>query len=169
MWKESGAGDPFPVFRTRGEGETRRLASLLSELLRPGDVVLLVGELGTGKTAFVRGLAEGLGVAERVVSPTFTIHREYRGRLPLHHLDAYRLEGDSDLLDLGVEELLEGEGVVAVEWGDRVRGFFREGYLEVELSYGGEEKERILRLVPRGADWWERLKEWERKIDGKQW
>ncbi|MDI6874975.1 tRNA (adenosine(37)-N6)-threonylcarbamoyltransferase complex ATPase subunit type 1 TsaE [Candidatus Solincola sp.] len=165
--RDSGTGGLLPAFQTRGEGETRKLASRLAELLQPGDVILLVGELGTGKTSFVRGLAEGLGVGERVVSPTFTLLREYRGRLPLHHLDAYRLEGASDLLDLGVEELLGGEGVVAVEWGDRVREFFRDEYLEVDLSYGEEENERVVRLVPRGGTWGERLKGLEKIPDGK--
>ncbi len=150
------AGSPW-TFLTRGEGETRELASRLARLLRPGDVILLVGELGSGKTTFVKGLAEGLGVRERVISPTFTLHREYRGRLPLHHLDAYRLRGARDLSDLGVEELLEGEGVVAVEWGERARELFGDEYLEVNLSYGGEDNERVIRLFPGGGTWMERL------------
>lgn len=117
----------------------------------------MVGELGSGKTSFVRGLAEALGVKERVTSPTFTLHREYRGRLPLHHLDAYRLQGAWDLRDLGVEELMEGEGVVAVEWGERAKELFGEEYLEVNISYGGEDDERIIRLFPGGATWARRL------------
>lgn len=129
--------------------------------------MLLVGELGTGKTSFIRGLAEGLGVEGRVVSPTFTLLREYRGRLPLHHLDAYRLEGPLDLFDLGVDELLGGEGVVVVEWGDRVRDFFPEGYLEVDLSYGEGDEERLVCLVPRGGTWEERLKDLEKDVNGK--
>ncbi|MGQ9475614.1 MAG: tRNA (adenosine(37)-N6)-threonylcarbamoyltransferase complex ATPase subunit type 1 TsaE [Actinomycetota bacterium] len=145
-------------FRVHGEEETRRLAARLAELLRPGDVILLEGELGTGKTVFVRGLAEALGVREKVLSPTFTLAREYRGRLALHHLDAYRLEGPMDLYDVGVEEVLDGEGVLVVEWGDRVRDFFRGGYLRVVMSYGDDEEERVIGLFPRGSDWADRLK-----------
>lgn len=167
MEREGLGGGSYLALRTRGEEETRRLASRLAGLLRPGDVLLLVGELGTGKTSFIRGLAEGLGVEGRVVSPTFTLLREYRGRLPLHHLDAYRLEGPLDLFDLGVDELLGGEGVVVVEWGDRVRDFFPEGYLEVDLSYGEGDEERLVCLVPRGGTWEERLKDLEKDVNGK--
>ncbi len=105
MWKESGAGDPFPVFRTRGEGETRRLASLLSELLRPGDVVLLVGELGTGKTCLTQGIARGLGITRWVTSPSFALINEYlEGRLPLYHIDLYRVSNAHEALDMGLAE-----------------------------------------------------------------
>lgn len=141
------------TFRTRSEEETKDLAARISRLLVPGDVLLLAGELGTGKTCFVKGLAEGLGVEEKVLSPTFTLLREYRGRVPLYHLDAYRLEGPDDLFDLGVEEYLEGEGIMAVEWGDRVREFFKEDYLEVEISFGMPADERHIRLFPRGSSW----------------
>ncbi len=150
------------TFRTGNEEETRDLAARLSRLLVPGDVLLLAGELGTGKTCFVKGLAEGLGVQEKVLSPTFTLLREYRGRVPLYHLDAYRLKGPEDLFDLGLEEYLGGEGILAVEWGDRVRGFFKEEYLEVEISFAGETDERRIRLLPGGSSWERRL----RRLDG---
>ncbi len=87
--------------------ETRELGSALAGLLRPGDVVLLVGELGAGKTCFAQGVAHGLEVREQVTSPTFTLIREYRGRLPLYHLDAYRLEGAADLFAIGADEYLD--------------------------------------------------------------
>jgi len=139
------------------EQQTRGLAADLAALLRPGDVVLLVGELGAGKTRFIQGLAEGLGVRERVLSPTFTLLRHYRGRLPLNHLDAYRLEGANDLFELGIEEYLGGEGVLVVEWGDRVRDFFAGDRLEVEIRYGKSEESRILRFKPYGISWKDRL------------
>lgn len=144
-------------FLLRGEEATLALARRLAELLRPGDVVLLEGELGAGKTCFVRGIAEGLGVRERVLSPTFTLLREYEGRLPLYHLDAYRLEGPWDLHDLGLEEYLEGQGVLAVEWADRARGFFTGEHLDVSLAFaeGGEARRVVMR--PRGDSWKERL------------
>lgn len=142
---------------TRSEEETEDWGSRLAPFLEPGDCILLAGELGAGKTCFVRGLAWGLGVEERVTSPTFVLIREYRGRLPLYHLDAYRLEGPGDLLMLGVEELAEGEGVLVVEWGDRVRGFFRGDYLEVVMAIKGD-SERELAFIPRGGGWEERLR-----------
>ncbi|MDY6796293.1 MAG: tRNA (adenosine(37)-N6)-threonylcarbamoyltransferase complex ATPase subunit type 1 TsaE [Actinomycetota bacterium] len=148
------------VLTTRSEEETRELGEALASLLLPGDVILLVGELGTGKTCMARGLAQGLGVEERVLSPTFTLLREYRGDLPLVHLDAYRLEGPWDLHELGVEEYLEGEGVLMVEWGDRARDFFKQDLLEVKLEFAGWEGEREILLVPRGESWIGRLKDW---------
>ncbi len=153
----SGSEDAPIAYRIRGESATRKLAGRLAELLCPGDVVLLVGELGTGKTCFVQGIAEGLGVRERVLSPTFTLLREYTGRLPLYHLDAYRLEGPGDLSDLGLEEYLEGQGVVVVEWADRVRDFFAGDCLEVSLCFdeGGEARRVSLRF--RGDSWRVRL------------
>ncbi len=145
------------VFKTASEEETREFAGRLASLLRPGDTVLLVGELGAGKTRLAQGIARGLGVTERVTSPTFTLLREYHGRIPLYHLDAYRLEGPWDLYDLGMEEYLEGEGVLVVEWGDRARSFFGPQALEVEIAFGEGENERVIRLYIRGGDWERRL------------
>jgi tRNA threonylcarbamoyladenosine biosynthesis protein TsaE len=99
--------------------ETEDAAARLGRRLGPGDLVLLVGELGAGKTTFVRGLARGMGVEGLVVSPTFQLVRVYRGPVPLAHVDLYRLGGGADLADLDLDGLLDG-GVVAVEWGDRL-------------------------------------------------
>ncbi|RJP35292.1 MAG: tRNA (adenosine(37)-N6)-threonylcarbamoyltransferase complex ATPase subunit type 1 TsaE [Actinobacteria bacterium] len=144
-------------FRTECAEETFGLGLALAELLRPGDVVLLVGELGAGKTCFVQGIARGMGVGEHVTSPTFTLMREYCGRLPLYHLDAYRLQDASDLYAIGVDEYLDGEGVLLVEWGDRVRDFFPPGYLEVRFDFAGGDEERCLHFLPRGGKWEDRL------------
>jgi tRNA threonylcarbamoyladenosine biosynthesis protein TsaE len=107
-------------FVTLSEAETSALAERLARTLGAGDVVLLHGELGAGKTAFVRGLARGLGApAEDVSSPTFTLVQEYSGgRLPLHHVDLYRLE-PVEVADLGLDELIGGGGIVAIEWAER--------------------------------------------------
>ncbi|MBN2025935.1 MAG: tRNA (adenosine(37)-N6)-threonylcarbamoyltransferase complex ATPase subunit type 1 TsaE [Actinobacteria bacterium] len=146
------------VFKTESAEQTFGLGVEFASLLRPGDVVLLVGELGAGKTCLAQGIARGVGVGEQVTSPTFTIMREYRGRMPLYHLDAYRLEGPEDLYDIGVEEYLEGEGVLVVEWGDRVREFFPPGYLEVRLDFTGGDEERLVGFLPQGDAWERRLR-----------
>lgn len=106
---------------TTSEAETRATARRLATTLRPGAVLLLLGDLGAGKTAFVRGLAEGLGIAEDAVSsPTFTLVQEYRGgRLPLYHADLYRLPEGVSLDDLGLDEVAE-DGVLAIEWPERL-------------------------------------------------
>ena len=108
------------TWHSASEEETRAIAARLARDLTPGAVVLLSGDLGAGKTAFVRGLAEGLGLAAaEVTSPTFTLVHEYRGgRLPLIHVDLYRLES-REVDDLGLDELIAGDGVVAIEWAER--------------------------------------------------
>lgn len=143
---------------TRGEEETRELGRKLASLLRGGDVVLLVGELGTGKTRLAKGLACGLGIKENILSPTFTLLKQYQGTLPLYHLDAYRLESARDLYDIGLEEYLEG-GVLLVEWGERVRDFFHPDYLEVKIDFMEDDEQRIISLIPVDGDWLQRLDE----------
>lgn len=108
-------------FITRSPEQTERLGEQLAQRLRPGDVIAYLGDLGAGKTAFTRGLARGLGVRERVTSPTYTIVNEYlSGRLPLFHFDMYRLHSADDLFDIGWEDYLERGGVCAVEWSENV-------------------------------------------------
>ncbi len=110
----------MPTHVTRSEAETMAVARKLGARLGPGAVVLLYGDLGAGKTAFVRGLAEGLGASpDEVSSPTFTLIQEYAGRLRLYHVDLYRVER-AEVDDLGLDELEAGTGVVAIEWADRL-------------------------------------------------
>jgi tRNA threonylcarbamoyladenosine biosynthesis protein TsaE len=104
---------------TASAEETEVEGERLGRTLRRGDLLLLVGPLGAGKTTFVRGLARGVGSADAVASPTFVLVRNYRGRVPLAHVDLYRLERAPELRDLGLDELLD-EGAVVVEWGDRL-------------------------------------------------
>jgi tRNA threonylcarbamoyladenosine biosynthesis protein TsaE len=144
-------------FVTRSAEETRELGCELAGMLHPGDVVLLVGELGAGKTCFAQGVARGLEVREHVTSPTFNLLREYHGRIALYHLDAYRLDGPADLFAIGVDEYLDGDGVLLVEWGDRVRDFFRMEYLEISLMFGTGDDERRVVFEPRGNAWAQRL------------
>jgi tRNA threonylcarbamoyladenosine biosynthesis protein TsaE len=120
---------------TASADETEALARRIGEAALPGDVIALVGELGAGKTAFVRGLAAGLGVGEgEVASPTFTMVAEYRGRLPLYHVDLYRLDpGDPDVL--AIREYAFGSGVTAIEWADRLPAGALDAPLEVRIDY----------------------------------
>jgi tRNA threonylcarbamoyladenosine biosynthesis protein TsaE len=145
---------------TRSPEETRKAAGGLAELLLPGDVVSLTGDLGAGKTAFVQGAARALGVSDTVISPTFVLVREYRGELPIYHLDVYRLSRLQEVLDLGFEDLLDPAGVVFIEWGDAIDALLPESHLRVELRVQDEDDERLLKISGRGPAWpprWERL------------
>ncbi|MFC7746020.1 tRNA (adenosine(37)-N6)-threonylcarbamoyltransferase complex ATPase subunit type 1 TsaE [Lentibacillus kimchii] len=134
--------------RTRSEDETAQFAQQLAELLKPGDVLTLEGDLGAGKTAFAKGLASGLGVTRIVNSPTFTIIKEYSGELPLYHMDVYRLE-DSDE-DIGFEEYFHGDGICVVEWAHFIQDYLPSEYLTVSIDYV-DDYTRLLKLFPRGA------------------
>ncbi len=155
----AGAVGPLEL-RTRSPEETRAVGAAIAEVLLPGDVVSLTGDLGAGKTCLVQGAAEALGASEPVTSPTFVLAREYRGRMPIHHLDIYRLDRIQEVLDLGLEDLLEGAAVAFIEWGDAIDALLPEAHLRVELTLLGDTDERNLRLVGRGVPWvrrWERL------------
>jgi tRNA threonylcarbamoyladenosine biosynthesis protein TsaE len=119
---------------------TQTLGRQLGQLLFPGAVVALVGQLGAGKTHLVRAIAEGLDIPDGrlVTSPTFVLIQEYPGRLPIYHFDAYRLAGAGPFADLGVSEYLEGEGVCLIEWADRVAAVLPEEYLRITLRITGE-------------------------------
>lgn len=114
-----GNGD-FMSITTNNERETAEAGRILAEKLNKGSCVALFGDLGAGKTSFVRGLAEGLGLSVRVTSPTFTIVNEYLGETPLFHFDMYRLKSEDELFDIGWEDYLERGGIIAVEWSENV-------------------------------------------------
>lgn len=114
--------------------ETQAFGRCLAALLRPGDVVLLEGDLGAGKTCLAQGISSGLGVTEPVSSPTFTLIHEHPGRLTVFHLDAYRLSDPGEAEGLGLEEILGGEGVALVEWAERIADFLPANLLRVELE-----------------------------------
>ena len=121
-------------FITNSEEETERLGARLAVKLEPGAVIAFTGDLGAGKTAFTRGLARGLGIPDRVTSPTFTIVNEYEGTLPLFHFDMYRLGDEEDLFDIGWEDYLSRGGVCAVEWSERVGGALPPETVRVTIS-----------------------------------
>ena len=133
------------TFETADQSETESAGESLGRTLRAGEVVLLFGDLGAGKTAFVRGLARGVGAdPEEVSSPTFTIVQEYPGTsATLYHVDLYRLEPD-EIDDLGLEDLVAGEGIVAIEWAERWKGRpDGDGVIEVRIDDAGEDRRRI--------------------------
>jgi tRNA threonylcarbamoyladenosine biosynthesis protein TsaE len=139
------------VFESSSEAETGEVGALLASHLKPGDVILLYGDLGAGKTAFVRGLARGLGAnPEDVSSPTFTIIQEYPSPAgTLYHVDLYRLE-PAEIDDLGLDDILSSGGIVAIEWADRWPARPRE-VTEVRIEAAGDDTRRIdLRPSPRG-------------------
>ncbi|HET9725069.1 MAG TPA: tRNA (adenosine(37)-N6)-threonylcarbamoyltransferase complex ATPase subunit type 1 TsaE [Actinomycetota bacterium] len=141
--------------------DTRAIGAALAPFLKPGDAVALTGELGAGKTTLVQGVARGLGVTEAVVSPTFTLVREYHGRLTLYHADVYRLDRVQDVLDLGFEEMTD-DGALLVEWGDAVEGLLPADHLSIELTVPGGDERRRLVLTGVGGSWatrWERLEQ----------
>lgn len=142
--------------------ETQRQASLLAGLLHAGDVVNLSGDLGAGKTAFIQGLAKGLGIKERVTSPTFTLLKVYPGPLPLYHFDVYRLQRSRQLIELGYEEYVYGSGVTVIEWGDRVLELLPDERLDIEVRWAQpvSENKRLLEIIPRGERWKAAVAEW---------
>jgi tRNA threonylcarbamoyladenosine biosynthesis protein TsaE len=145
-------GDPVTV-RTTSVDETRKLGAALAELCRPADVILLAGDLGAGKTALCQGLGAGLGIEEPITSPTFVLARHYKGRLPLNHLDVYRLEQLEEVYDIGLLEMLDEGAVIVVEWGDAIATSLPADYLEVRLTFGDHDDERLLAFRPAGGRW----------------
>lgn len=123
------------MFETTSPEETEELGQRLASTASPGDIVCLSGDLGTGKTVFVKGFAKGLGVSEPVVSPTFTIVQEYReGRLPLYHFDVYRIEDPEEMEEVGLDEYFYGDGVCLVEWAGLIEDLIPENALEVVIE-----------------------------------
>ncbi|AVK64573.1 tRNA (adenosine(37)-N6)-threonylcarbamoyltransferase complex ATPase subunit type 1 TsaE [Lactobacillus sp. CBA3606] len=132
--------------------QTMQLGAKLGKMVQPGDLILLDGDLGAGKTTFTKGLAKGLGIDRNVKSPTFTLIREYRqGRLPLYHMDIYRLE-DGGAEDLGLDEYFDGDGVSVVEWSEFIQDLLPAAYLRIALKRSGAADERrTITLMPQGT------------------
>jgi len=139
--------------RTDSPAATADLGAAVAELLRPCDLVLLCGDMGTGKTAFTKGVGRGLGVLDPITSPTFTLVRSYPGRLLLHHLDVYRLTQLDEVLELGLSELLDDDAVTLIEWGDQILAALGPDYLEVRIELGAEDDDRLFAFTPRGSRW----------------
>lgn len=138
-------------FVSRSPEETRRIGERLGRRLSAGAVVACVGELGAGKTCFLQGLARGLGVSASVTSPTFVLVNQYRGRLPVYHLDAYRTASLTELLDLGVEEMFHGDGVTVVEWADKLLPLLPPHAITVTITGLGDEPRQVVVEGPAEA------------------
>lgn len=138
------------VLVTRSPDETRELGRSLGASLLAGGFVALVGDLGSGKTVLVQGIAEGLGCAGEVSSPSFVIVNEYRGRVPIYHVDLYRVTDSRSLHELGYREFFYGDGVALVEWADRVLDLLPADRLDVSLEFAGADERRIT-LAARGV------------------
>ncbi len=129
---------------TSSPAETAELGSRLASTLEPGSILALTGDLGAGKTQFARGLCRGLGVDEReVTSPTFTIVQAYKGRLPVYHIDAYRIEHVDEFHEMGYEEMFFGDGVTIIEWPELVEALVPDSALRIRLEHAGGDARRI--------------------------
>ncbi len=136
-------------YMTQTPEETMALGKALGTLLQGGELLALEGDLGAGKTHFIKGLALGMGVAETVTSPTFNLIHEYSGRLPLAHFDVYRLDSPAELENLGYEAYFYGSGVTAVEWSDQIQAYLPVDYLKIRFTAAGPQQ-RLIQFIPMG-------------------
>src|SRR6266513_3651582 len=151
------------MLRTATANDTRGVGAAIAPLFRIHDVVVLTGELGAGKTTLVQGIASGLGASEHVASPTFTLVREYvTGRIPLAHVDVFRLDRVQDVVDLALDEVEDGACVLIVEWGDAIDELLPDDRLRVELTTedpAGDSEARRIAITAEGPSWLERADE----------
>ena len=134
--------------------QTAAIAHTIAEVLVPGDVLVLGGDLGAGKTTFTKALGAAIGITEHITSPTFTLAQQYSGgRLVLHHLDVYRIDQIDEVIDLALPELYESGGVVVIEWGDTIAPALPAGYLLVKFEFGDADDDRSLALHSVGVGW----------------
>jgi len=148
------------VFRTKSASETIRLGKRIGAVLQPGDVVALVGELGAGKTQFIKGLASGAGVGKPtyVSSPSFTLINEYPARVPFYHIDLFRLESQKEVAGLGLEDYFQGGGITAIEWADKIPSLLPAEMLSVHIMYTGKNT-RSIEITGKGKRYEELLNE----------
>ena len=139
------------VFHTKSVSETIQIGKNIGSLLRPDDIVALVGELGAGKTQFIKGLAEGVGVEKPtyISSPSFTLINEYLGRVPFYHIDLFRLEQEKEAEELGLEDYFQAGGITAIEWADKIPSLLPEEILLIHFAYTGTNT-RTLKITGKG-------------------
>src|SRR5271157_3549635 len=134
---------PERIVETRDPAETRALAAALAAVARPGDLISLVGDLGAGKTQFAKGFGAGLGITDTIVSPSFVLMAEYRGRLPFFHVDMYRLADAAEAMAGGLIDERQAEGVTLIEWAERLADALPDTRLDVLIDGTGDEPRRI--------------------------
>ena len=150
-------GQAVAIVPTASADETQTVAARLAALVRAGDLIVLCGDLGAGKTAFTQGLGRALGVTAPITSPTFTLANRYEGdNLTVHHLDVYRLARIEEVRDLGLPELVDDRAVTLVEWGDAIAAALPGGYLEVRFRLGDGPDDRLLEFRTSGPEWADR-------------
>lgn len=142
---------------TRSPEETQELGKEIGRLVQPGDIILLVGGLGSGKTCLTQGIAWGLGVRDYTLSPAFVILRVYKGRHPLYHFDFYRLDRIEEITELGLEDYIFGDGVVVVEWAEKAWGIYPEEHLLINIEHVSDMERRFL-FSPKGRRYEEIVK-----------
>jgi len=163
--------NPTLDFVSHSTGQTQRIGSRLGEMLQAGDVILLEGPLGSGKTLLTQGIAQGLGVSDLVTSPSFTLINEYRprdtgSRLPLYHVDLYRLaDAAPEAVAMGIEEYLYGDGVTVIEWAERAAEILPPEHLHIRLSIVSDSKRGVL-MTPHGQRYIELLREFKHRAFG---
>ena len=143
-------------FITHNPQQTQQLGSNIGKLTLPGDIFLLAGDLGTGKTCLTQGIAWGLDIKEYTLSPSFVIVREHYGRLPLYHIDLYRLDNIEEIIDLGLDDYLYGNGVCVVEWAEKGLGVLPEEHFLIEISHLSGDDRRF-QFTPNSQRYWELL------------
>lgn len=150
---------------TTSERQTQEIAAQLAKRLKPGDVIALIGNLGSGKTAFVKGLVRGSGISKsKVLSPTFVLMRQYKGKMTVNHFDLYRLKNIQQLREIGYEEYFFSDGITVVEWADRVQEALPEEYLEIGFDFL-DKNSRRLKFKAYGKRYADHLRDFKRKTD----
>ena len=139
------------VVESHSPEETQAVGERLGRSLGPGTVVACIGELGAGKTCFLQGLLRGLGVTAAVTSPTFVLVNTYRGRCPVYHVDAYRTGSLTELVEIGIEEMMHGDGITVIEWADKLLPLLPPDAVRVSITGLGEEPRRIVVEGPATA------------------
>jgi tRNA threonylcarbamoyladenosine biosynthesis protein TsaE len=141
--------------------ETRKLGKIIGAAVSAGTILALFGDLGSGKTSFVQGLAEGLGVSDEyyITSPSYTLINEYPGRHPLFHVDLYRITNSAEIVDIGLYEMLDDDGVVAIEWADRMGKDLPPNHVEVQFEII-DDKTRKISIIPRGVKAVDDFRKW---------
>jgi tRNA threonylcarbamoyladenosine biosynthesis protein TsaE len=155
------------VIQTKRVSETIRIGKSIGGHLLPGDVVALVGELGVGKTQFIKGLAAGAGIRNPayISSPSFTLIHEYPGKIPFYHVDLFRLEGEKEAEELGLEEYFQGGGITAIEWADKIPSLLPSKNLFIHIAYVGKNS-RSLEIIGRGKRYQELVSQIQSSVLG---